>query len=50
MTRPKKVVDGELAQQAFKKTAELVSSFLSEPNSDVMFFDEGRFGLQSVIL
>lgn len=32
-----------------KKTAELVSSFLSEPNSIVMFFDEGRFGLQSVI-
>ena len=37
------------AQQAFKKTVELLSSLLSNPNIVVMFFNEGRFGLRSVM-
>ena len=32
-----------------KKTDETMELFLSEPDHVVMFFDEGRFGLQQVM-
>ena len=35
-------------RRSLKKTADIVGMFLSEPNRDVLFFDEGRFGLQPV--
>ena len=38
-----------MPRMSLKKTADAISLFLSEPNNMVMFFDEGRFGLQPVI-
>jgi len=35
-----------LLRMPLKKNAEVMSLFLSQPNTVVMFFDEGRFGLQ----
>ena len=35
-----------LLRRPLKKTVETMSLFLSQPNTVVMFFDEGRFGLQ----
>lgn len=37
-----------LPRRPLKKTAETIAVFLSHPDHDVMFFDEGRFGLQPV--